>query len=73
MGRLDKSPKNLLKLCSDMYRLGLFEDVTAEKYKSGGIAAAVLYLSSGMGMFITGHICDRWRTDHQLTRGGQIL
>ena len=55
MGRLDKSPKNLLKLYSDIYRLRLFEDITAEKYKSGEIAAAILYLSSDMGMFITGH------------------
>ena len=38
-----------------MYLLGLFEDITAEKYNLGEIAAAVLYLSSDMGMFITGH------------------
>ena len=41
MGRLDKSPKNLLKLYSDMYRLRLFEDITAEKYKSGEIPGFV--------------------------------
>ena len=41
MGRLDKSPKNLLKLYSDMCRLRLFEDITAEKYKSGEIPGFV--------------------------------
>jgi 2-oxoisovalerate dehydrogenase E1 component len=41
MSRLDKSTENLLKLYRDMYRLRLFEDTAAEKYKSGEIPGFV--------------------------------
>ena len=41
MGRLDTSEQNLLKLYGDMYRLRLFEDTAAEKYKSGEIPGFV--------------------------------
>jgi 2-oxoisovalerate dehydrogenase E1 component len=41
MGRFDTSPENLLKLYKDMYRLRLFEDITAEKYKSGEVPGFV--------------------------------
>jgi 2-oxoisovalerate dehydrogenase E1 component len=41
MGRIDTSPENLLRLYSGMYRLRLFEDTAAEKYKSGKIPGFV--------------------------------
>jgi len=41
MGRLDKSPGNLLKLYRDMCRLRFFEDMAAEKYKGGEVPGFV--------------------------------
>ena len=74
MGRLDKSPKNLLKLYSDMYQLRLFEDITAEKYKSGEIVGGgIVSFLRYWNVYYGTHTCGRWRTDHQLTKGGNIL
>lgn len=41
MGRMEKTPENLLKLYRGMYRLRCFEDMAAEKYKAGEIPGFV--------------------------------